>query len=127
MDQHQQRGFVDLIAWQRAMELAREVYLVAGLLPAAERFELSAQLRRSAVSVPSNIAEGYGRASPAEFARFLRIARGSLCELHTRLLLAVSLELVKPEAIPHAMLEETARVLQGLIRSIDSRSNPPPA
>jgi len=78
----------DLVAWQVAMELAREVYFVTRTFPPDERFGLTQQLRKSAVSIPSNIAEGHGRSSKREFARFSLIARGSLKELETQLLLS---------------------------------------
>jgi four helix bundle protein len=76
------------MAWQEAMEVARAVYSLTGEFPRDERFGLTAQLRRAAVSVPSNIAEGCARGSSREMLRFLHIARGSLSELDTQLRLA---------------------------------------
>ncbi len=80
-----------LMAWQEAMEVARAVYSLTGAFPPDERFGLTAQLRRAAVSVPSNIAEGCARGSTKEMLRFLFIARGSLSELDTQLRLASDL------------------------------------
>lgn len=77
--------------WQRGMDLVAEVYALTAAFPREERFGLTSQARRAAVSIPSNIAEGFGRESPASFAHFLRTARGSLCELETQLMLGVRL------------------------------------
>ena len=85
------KDFKELTVWQKSMELALEVYRLAKMLPKEELFALSDQLRRAAVSIPSNIAEGYGRESKNEYLRFLRIARGSKYEMETQLLLCVDL------------------------------------
>lgn len=79
----------DLIVWQKAMDLATEVYRLTKKLPKDELYALTNQLRRAAVSIPSNIAEGNGRFSQREYARFLSIARGSKSEVETQLLLCV--------------------------------------
>ena len=81
-------GYQSLIVWQKAMRLAKVVYEVSGQLPREERFALADQLRRAAVSIPSNIAEGSKRGSKKEFAQFLKIAHGSLSEVETQLMLA---------------------------------------
>ena len=78
------RTYRDLVAWQVAMDLATAVCRAAACLPKEQKFGLAAQLRRSAISVPSNIAEGFGRGRRAEFKRFLEIARGGLFELQTQ-------------------------------------------
>jgi len=85
------RDYRDLRVWTAAMDLAQDVYLVSAGFPRAERFGLTAQMRRAAVSVASNIAEGQARGSSADFLRFLAIAAGSLAELRTQLLLAARL------------------------------------
>jgi len=82
------RSFHDLKIWQRGMDLVPQVYMVASLLPPRERFGLMDQMRRAAVSVPSNIAEGQARRHTKEFVHHLSIARGSLAELQTLLLVA---------------------------------------
>jgi len=114
------KTFRDLIAWQKAMELAKQIYHLTGSMPEEERFGLTSQMRRAAVSVPSNIAEGYGRGSRTEYARYLRIARGSLMELQTQILLAEQLMLIEVLDQCMKLLAETDRVLQGLIRSLQS-------
>jgi four helix bundle protein len=73
----------DLIVWQKAMDLVVKVYELAKMLPPDERFAMTSQMTRAAVSIPANIAEGKGRGSPREYVQFLRIARGSLMELDT--------------------------------------------
>lgn len=77
------KSYRELLVWQKAMALVDQVYQLAKRLPASERFSLSDQIRRSAVSVPANIAEGYGRQSTLDYIRFLSIARGSVYELRT--------------------------------------------
>lgn len=77
------QSFKQLVVWQRAMELAEEVYRLTESLPSSERFGLISQIRRSAVSIPSNIAEGRQRGTRKDFAQFLRIADGSAAELET--------------------------------------------
>ena len=92
------RDYRDLDVWKLAMELAVEAYKLSSLLPRSERFELASQIRRSAVSVPSNIAEGYGRRTTAEYLRFLGIANGSLKELETQAILVERLSLLASPA-----------------------------
>ncbi|GMU38670.1 MAG: four helix bundle protein [Phycisphaerae bacterium] len=82
------RTFKDLAAWQRAMALCKEVYALTRLFPDTEKFGLTAQIRRAEVSIPSNIAEGYGRRNLQESIRFLNIAHRSLGEVETQVLLA---------------------------------------
>jgi four helix bundle protein len=113
------KTFRDLVAWQKAMQLAQELYRATTTMPDTERFGLTSQMRRSAVSVPSNIAEGYARQSTDEYIRFLRIARGSLAELSTQVELAASLKFINPPITLSELLAETDRVLQGLIRSLE--------
>jgi four helix bundle protein len=117
------RTFRDLVAWQLGMALAKEVYRASGEMPPTEMFGLTSQMRRAAVSIPSNIAEGYARQSTQDYLKFLRIARGSLNELSTQLELAISLEMLRPETAIAKLIEESDRVLQGLIRSL---TKPPP-
>lgn len=117
------RTFRDLIAWQRAMDLAREVYVMTKAMPAEERFGLTLQMRRAAVSVPSNIAEGYARQSTADYIKFLRIARGSLAELHTQYELAHTTGMLTLADTLVSLLAEVDRILQGLIRSLVNKSS----
>jgi len=113
------KTFKDLIAWQRSMSLAKLIYEVTRTMPDGERFGLTMQMRRSAVSVPSNIAEGYARQSRTDYVRFLKVARGSLAELETQLILCEQMAFLKSLKPVNDLLAETDRVLQGLIRSLE--------
>ncbi len=113
----------ELEAWQVAMELVTRVYSVTRGWPADERFGLTNQIRRAAVSVPSNIAEGQGRGSSTEFLRFLSIAYGSLQELRTQLKIGANLKYLPHEEFD-AMItlsDSFGRLLNGLRRSIRKR------
>jgi four helix bundle protein len=112
----------DLIAWQRAMQLAGEVYALCRLLPPEERFELSSQMRRSARSVAANIAEGYGRGRTGEYRRFLAYANGSLLELETDLELAARTGLLPRSTVDSTLARsaEVGRILSGLRRRLRS-------
>ena len=114
------RNYQDLIAWQRAMDLVEEVYRVTKAWPRDEAYGLTNQVRRAAVSIPSNIAEGQGRNSPAEFARFLSIAHGSLGEVETQLLIASRLAYPDTQTISTTLdrTTEVGRLVQGLLRSL---------
>jgi four helix bundle protein len=112
----------ELEAWQDAMRLVRLVYRITGDFPAEERFGLTSQMRRAAVSVPANIAEGAAGASKADFARFLTIARGSLVELDTLSWLARDLEFVGDISDHRQALEACFAKLNGLIRSLGQRA-----
>lgn len=114
------RGYRDLIAWQRAMDLARKVYEITASFPLSERYCLSDQLKRSSISVPSNIAEGFGRISRGEYVQFLGHARGSANEIETQLLLAQSLGYGEEYQIVAAQkcCAEVGRLLNGLIQSL---------
>lgn len=102
------------------MDLAKVCYEVVTLLPATEKFELSSQIRRAATSVPANIAEGYGRGRPREFARFLSIANGSLKELETHLELCAKCGLLEPHSIAPALglADRTGADIRGLHRTL---------
>ncbi len=103
------------------MSLAYEVYRVTKSIPTEERYGLTSQLRRSAVSIPSNIAEGYARGTTQDYVRFLRTSRGSLAELQTQVELARGLEMIEPTDALTSLLSETDRVIQGLIRSLERK------
>ena len=108
----------DFIAWQKGMALSKAVCTATRRMPASEQFGLTSQMRRAAVSVPSNIAEGYALESRRAYLKHLRIARGSLAELSTQWELTVDLELLGPSDTICSLLEEADRVLQGLIRAV---------
>jgi four helix bundle protein len=115
------------VIWEKAMTLAEQACRLAGTLPAVERFGLRSQLSRAAVSVPSNIAEGWSRESRREKAQFLAIPQGSLSELHTQLLLAERLGWLDPEPLAqtYGLIDEVSRMLTTLRRRL--RSDKPPA
>jgi four helix bundle protein len=118
-------SYRDLLAWQRSMDLVDHVYVVVRDFPEYETFGLAAQMRRSAVSVPCNIAEGQGRSSPRDFSRFLRTARGSALELETEILIARRQSFIVP-AVADVLLDECVRVSQlinGLIRHLRLTAN----
>ena len=110
------QSFRDLIAWQKAMEFAVEVYRNTGAFPKEEIFGLKQQLRRASVSVPCNIAEGHGRGTRKDYLNFLSIAFGSLNEAQTQIMLAERLGYVSPErsSVLLALAGEVARLLNGL-------------
>jgi four helix bundle protein len=114
------RSYKDLIAWQRAMDLVTATYRSTARFPKEEQFGLTSQLRRAAVSVPSNIAEGQGRLSEKEFRHFLGQARGSLMEVETQLQIARNLEYIEAGQTLEllAACGEVGRILNGLIASI---------
>ncbi len=123
MNKPSQRKHHELQAWQVAMRLAREVYELTPRLPAHEQYGLTSQLRRSAVSVPSNVAEGAARSSTREFVHFLSIARASLSEIDTQLMLARDLGFVEDKQLPQITetLDHAFGVLGGLINSLRTR------
>jgi four helix bundle protein len=120
------RDYKDLIVWQKAMDLACEVPRIVKQLPKCEEYSLGDQMRRAVISVPANIAEGYGRWSRGEFIRFVKISNGSLRELETLLLLAQRRGLAEPEMLAGALdnLVQVARMLTALHRTLSaSRSS----
>jgi len=115
------RTFRDLVAWQKTMDLVQLMYAHTDSMPREGQFGLTSQIRRAASSIPLNIAEGYGRGTTAEFLRSLRNARGSWRELSTAVEIAVRVKLLTPEQVRLGMMGEAERVLQGLIRSLESK------
>lgn len=118
------KRYQDLIAWQKGMALCKLAYQVCARLPDTERFGLTSQIKRASISVPANIAEGFGRESRPDLIRFLRVARGSLFELGTLLTLAEELGYLHEAAPVPDLLAETDRVLQALIRSLEPLNRP---
>jgi len=114
------RSYRELVAWQKAVALVTDVYAITKELPRAEIYGLTSQLRRSAVSIPSNIAEGQGRATKGEFIQFLCHARGSLFEFETQVTIARELGYIAPEVEGRvtAQVTEVARILNGLLTSL---------
>lgn len=114
------KSYQDLETWQRAMDLVQEVYEATRGFPRDEVYGLTSQLRRAAVSIPSNIAEGQGRESPKEFLHHLSFAHGSLCEAETQTLIAVRLGYIEADKASKLLdrMGEVGRLLNGLIRSL---------
>ena len=114
----------ELKVWQKSMDLVTEVYQVTASFPSEERFGLSSQMRRAAVSVPSNIAEGHGRKATGAYLNHLSISYGSLMELETQLQIALRLEFISAIATS-ALLDKTteiAKMLNGLKKSLSAKS-----
>jgi len=114
------KSYLDLIVWQKAIDLALEIYKLVKQLPKDELYVLSDQMRRAAVSIPSNIAEGQGRSTRKEFIYFLHIARGSKCELQTQLILCERLTYLTKDQVLDAcnLLDEIGKMLNALINSL---------
>jgi four helix bundle protein len=116
-------SYRDLDAWRLGIRLTSAIYRLTASFPSSELYGLTTQLRRAAVSVPSNVAEGWGRGTTTEYLRFLRMARGSLYEVETQLIIAQDLQFVE-EARMHeaiAIVGDAGRVLAGLLGAIESR------
>jgi four helix bundle protein len=117
------RSHKDLRVWQEAMQLAEDCYRLTASYPREEMFGLVRQIRRAAVSIPANIAEGYGRDGKGEYVQFLRIAHGSVNELETHLLLSERLAFGDSLAMSAAIhkTDTVSRMLRGLYRSVRSK------
>ena len=113
-------SYRDLDVWQIAMDIVVEIYRVTRAFPAEEKFGLTAQLRRAAIAIPSNIAEGRNRLGAAEFRRFVSIARGSVAEVETQLAVATALAFVSSGEIASlsSRLDELSKMLFGLYRRL---------
>ena len=110
-------SYKELVVWQKAMQAAEEVYRLVRFLPKEELYALSNQMRRAAVSIPSNIAEGQARSSKKEFINFLSIAKGSMAELETQVLLCVRMNYLQQEQTEQimALCDEIGKMLSTLI------------
>lgn len=115
----------ELIVWQKAMELVTEIYKVTATFPNDERYGLTSQIRRAAVSIPSNIAEGHGRKSIGAYLNHLSIAHGSLMEVETQLQISARLELLGTDSLPDLISKtnEIGKMLNGLIRSLSTKED----
>ncbi len=114
------QSYRELIVWQRSIELVEEIYKITKNFPREEIYGLTSQMRRSAISIPSNIAEGYARKHKQEYIQFLRIAFGSGAELETQLEIAMKLEFIKTQDTRRAqgLLGEVMRMLNKLVASL---------
>jgi len=119
-------SYRDLVVWQRAMDLVVDCYRLSRAFPDSERFGLTSQIQRAAVSIPANIAEGRGRRTTKEFIRHLSIAYGSLCEIETHLLIAIRLEFINKAQAEPLLAEAGAisRMLNGLQASLRRKLTP---
>jgi four helix bundle protein len=113
-------SYRDLLVWQRAMDIAAACYEVTRDFPKSETYGMASQIRRASVSIPANIAEGYGRDSTGNFVTFLKVSQGSLKELETHLLLCARVELSDEETVRPLLqqCDELGRMLRAFIRSI---------
>ena len=118
------KNYKELKVWQKAYQLCLRIYEITKNFPKEERYGLVSQIRRSAISVPSNIAEGYGRHSRNEYIRFLQIALGSLFELQTQLEIAANLGYLKKEEfdVLYESTREVERMLSVLIKRLTEGS-----
>jgi four helix bundle protein len=116
-------GYRDLVVWQVAMTLAEKCYAVTKSFPKDELFGMTAQIRRASASIPANIAEGRGRQGTAEFLRFLSVARGSLTELETHLILSQRVSLLPQPRLEELLVisDEISRMLTALRRSLRAK------
>jgi four helix bundle protein len=118
------KNYRDLIAWQKSMDLVEEIYRITKAFPREEIYGLTSQLRRCGVSIPSNIAEGQGRRTDAEFAHRLSIAHGSLREAETQLMIAKRLAYIADEQLDNLLVKtaEVGRLINGLWKTLSPRS-----
>lgn len=112
------KSFKDLIVWQKSYRLVLEVYKITKAFPSSEIYSLTQQIRRAAISLPSNIAEGYGRKHNTEYQQFLSIAYASLLELETQYLLAIDLKYINNNEIIENLLKEVGSMLYRMIYPI---------
>jgi four helix bundle protein len=114
------RSYQDLIVWQRGIDLVEAIYKSTAQWPSAEMFGLTSQVRRASVSIPANIAEGQGRGNTQDFVRFLTIARGSLRETETHLVIASRLKYLNDQDFQQlcVLTDEVGRLLHGLTRRV---------
>jgi len=117
------KNYKEVKAWQKSYQLCLEIYKITKGFPKEEQYGLTSQIRRAAVSVPSNIAEGYGRKTTPDYVRSLYIAYGSTCELETQFLLSGDLGYISEDDITNLRedIEEVERILKALIKSLEKK------
>ncbi|MFM9890484.1 MAG: four helix bundle protein [Rickettsiales bacterium] len=120
-------SYRDLEVWKKSVALVTTIYQVTAKFPKEEIYGLTSQIRRSAVSIPSNIAEGRGKRSTRDFIRYLNISYGSVCELETQLVIAGNLQLLDVVSVENILesISEIARMLNGLISSLELKLSSP--
>ena len=124
MDKKKVESYHDLIVWQKGIELVNDIYLITKNFPREELYGLTSQIRRSAISIPSNIAEGWGRGTIKNYLQFLQISRGSLFELETQIIIANKQDYVSQENCSNIIIKiaELGRMLNALITKLDSKN-----
>ena len=123
MESKKIESFKDLIVWQKGIELVNEIYKVTKHFPKDELYGLTSQARRAAISVPANIAEGWGRGTTKNYIQFLEISRGSLYELNTLIIISVNQEYLSSEKCSEieSNINEIGRILNALITKLDNK------
>ena len=118
-------SFKDLIVWQKGIELVNEIYKVTKPFPKEEMYGLTSQIRRAAISIPANIAEGWGRGTTKNYIQFLEISRGSLFELNTLIIISYNQEYLNREICDEIedKLNETGRMLNTLITTLENKNS----
>ena len=117
------KSYKELKVWQKSFDLVFDIYTLMKDMPISEQYGLTSQIKRCSISIPSNIAEGFGRNSQKSFSQFLKISRGSLLELETQLLISQKLELIVIDKIIYSKIENLSKMLNSLIKKIDSKFN----
>ncbi len=115
------KSYKELIVWQKSMTLVKELYKITEHFPENEQYGLTSQMRRASVSIPSNIAEGWGRLSRKNYIQFLRISRGSLFELETQILISKDLNYIKDSKEVNGLIIEIGKMLNSLIRKLTEK------
>ncbi len=117
------KNYKELKVWQKSYKLCLHIYKVTKRFPKDEMYGLTSQIRRSAVSIPSNIAEGYGRKTTLEYVRFLYIAYGSVCELETQTMISGDLDYVDKKGLQELKEEigDVERMLKAMIKSLENK------
>ncbi len=118
-------NYKDLDVWNKSITLVEKVYVITKIFPEEEKFALTNQVRRSVISIPSNIAEGWGRKSTKDYIRFLHIALGSLYELETQLIISEKINYIKDEDLQMIVLiiKDLSKMLTGLINNLKKKGN----
>ena len=114
-------SYKDLLIWQKGIEIVKEVYVLSEKLPKEEVYGLTSQIKRSSISIPSNIAEGWGRNYTKSYVQFLKYSRGLLLELETQIIIAKELDFISEEQFDRVqkLITEESKMLNAFIKSID--------
>lgn len=115
------KSYKDLLIWQKGIEIVKEIYLICVDFPKDELYGLQSQIKRSSISIPSNIAEGWGRNYSKSYVQFLNYSRGSLLELETQMIIALELNFISIEKFNkiQSLITEESKMLNAFIKSID--------